>query len=160
MLAARLRFERDGLIEQLAGALAGPQQSGQAALLRRSVAQAIDLFVHRLADPGMPDKPVCDRFRRLGLAQARAGHSLDALRAGYQLATSILLRRLRSAVAEQRLPAGVLGEWLTEVLGYLDVLCEQSVLGYLRAAEPIGRWQERLLDIILHPDRHPAFVHR
>src|SRR4051794_25933445 len=105
MLATRLRFERDGLIEQLVGALAGPQQSGQTALLRRSVAQAVDLFVHRLADPGTPAKPVYDRFRRLGLAQARAGYSLDALRAGYQLATSILWRRLRSAAGELRLPA-------------------------------------------------------
>jgi hypothetical protein len=157
MLATRLRFERDGLIEQLVGALTGPQ-SGQAALLRGSVAQAVDLFVHRLADPSMPGKPVHDRFRRLGLAQARSGHSLEALRADYQLATSILWHRLRSAAGELRLPTSVLGEWLTEVLDYLEVLSEQSVLGYRRAAEQIGQWQERLLDIILDPDRHPAWL--
>jgi hypothetical protein len=158
MLAARLRFERDGLVEQLVGALAGPQQPSQAALLRRSVTQAVDDFVRRLVDPSLPGTSVHDRFRRLGVAQARSGHSLESLQAGYQLATSILWRRLRSAAVELRVPAGVLGEWLTEVLDYLDALAEQSVLGYRRAAEPAGQWQERLLGIILDPDRHPAWL--
>jgi len=158
MLAVRLRFERDGLIDQLAGTLAGPLQLGQSAVLRRSVAQAVDLFLQRLADPGVPVKPVYDRFRRLGVLQARSGRSLDALRGGYQVATSILWRRLRAAATELRLPAGVLGEWLAAVLDYLDSLSEESMLGYRRASERDGQWQPRLLDIILSPDHHPAWL--
>ncbi|HEU5271205.1 MAG TPA: hypothetical protein VFU36_14860, partial [Jatrophihabitans sp.] len=158
MLAVRLSFERDGLVEQLADALAGPLRLGHSAVLRRSVAQAVDLFVRQLADPGVPAKPVYDRFRRLGLLQARSGRSLDALRGGYQLATSILWRRLRAAATELRLPAGMLGEWLAALLDYLDSLSEESVRGYRRAAEPNGQWQTRLLEIILSPDRHPAWL--
>lgn len=173
MLAARLGYERDALIERLIATLAAQQHSppqpqfsagpeypmvSSAVPLRRWLNQAFDLFVCQLADPSTPAHAVHERFRRIGVVHARAGGSLESLRSGYQLATTAVWRCLQSAAAELRLPASVLGVWLAAALEFLDSLCEQSVLGYRQGSRPLRGWRQRLLDTILWPEHHPAWL--
>ncbi len=173
MLAARLGYERESLIERLLAALdaqqqslpgpqfpAGPEYPMMASVvpLRRWVAQAFDLFVCQLADPGTPAQAVQERFRRIGVLHARAGGSLESLRSGFQLATITVWRCLRAAAEELRLPPAVLGSWLAAALEFLDSLCERSVLGYRQGSRPLRGWRQRLLDTVLWPDHHPAWL--
>ena len=127
-------------------------------MLPRALVQAIDFFASWLADPSVSRAGLDGSFRRIGLVQARSGQALDALRGGYQLATSAVWRRLRTAAAELGVPASALGEWAAAALEFLDSLIEQSLLGYRQATESSSREQERLLDTILRPDRHPAWL--
>ena len=173
MLAARLGYERDALIERLLATLADQQQFpphshfpagpeypmvASAVPLRRWLTQAFDLFVCQLTDPGAPAHAVHERFRRIGVVHARAGRSLESLRSGYQLATTAVWRCLQSATTELRLPAGVLGVWLAAAFEFLDSLCERSVLGYRQGSSPLRGWRQRLLDTILWPEHHPAWL--
>ena len=173
MLAARLGYERESLIERLLAALdaqqqspprphfpAGPEYPMAASVvpLRRWLSQAFDLFVCQLADPATPTHAVHERFRRIGVLHARAGGSLESLRSGFQLATTAVWRCLQAAADELRLPPGVLGIWLAAALEFLDSLCERSVLGYRQGSRPLRGWRQRLLDTILWPEHHPAWL--
>ena len=156
--ATALHSRREQLAQQIATAIGEQQPIGRSAAVHRAVGWAIDGFLTLLLDPSAPrDQPEA-RFRRLGRAQARAGASLESLRSGYQLATSIAWRSVWSTAQELRLPAGVAAERAAAAFSYLDSLCEQSVLGYHEHAESSSRWQERLLDTILHPEQHPAWL--
>jgi hypothetical protein len=156
--AAALRNRREQLARQIAVAIGAQPAVGYSTAVYRAAGRAIDHFLLRLFDPTVSRERLDVRFRRLGRAQARAGTSLDSLRGGYQLATSIAWRSVLSAAQEIGLPAGAAAERAAAAFGYLDSLCEQSVLGYQEHAESSGRWQERLLDTILHPEQHPAWL--
>jgi len=156
--ATALRNRREQLAGQIATAIGEQPPIGYCAAVHRAAVWAIDHFLARLFDPSAPRDRLDDRFRRLGRAQARAGINLETLRSGYQLATSIAWRSVWSAAQELRLPAAVAAERAAAAFSYLDSLCEQSVLGYHEHAESSSRWQERLLDTILHPEHHPAWL--
>ncbi|MFL6160653.1 MAG: PucR family transcriptional regulator [Jatrophihabitantaceae bacterium] len=161
VLADTLRARRDQLAEQIVTAVSeqSPRLPGEySPALLQVVTQAIDHFVSAMLDPDPPVDGVYDRFRRIGLAQARVGRSLESLRSDYQLATSIAWKNLRSISLELGLPASLVGEQAVAAFEFLDSLSERSVLGYRQRSEPAGRWRERLLDTILRPDDHPAWL--
>jgi PucR C-terminal helix-turn-helix domain len=155
--AAALYSRREQLAQQITIAIGEQDPIGRSAAVHRAAVRAIDDFLARLFDPSAPRDQLDDRFRRLGRAQAHAGVSLESLRSGYQVATSIAWRSIWSAAQEVRLPAAAAAERAAAAFSYLDSLCEQSVLGYHEHAESSSRWQERLLDTILHPEHHPAW---
>ena len=160
LLADRLRLERELLVEQLLDVLGGPDRppAGFAPVLPRALVQAIDYFASWLADPSVSRAGLDGSFRRIGLVQARSGQALDGLRGAYQLATSTVWRRLQETAVELGVPTSALGDWAAATLEFLDSLIDQSLLGYRQATESSSREQERLLDTILRPDRHPAWL--
>lgn len=160
LLADRLRLEREFLVEQVLGELGGLGQppAGFAPVLPRVLTEAVDFFASWLVDPSAPRNGLDDHFRLIGVVQARSGQALDELRGGYQAATAAVWRRLREVATELGVPASGLGEWAAAAFEFVESLSEQSVHGYRQVAESPVQWHRQLLEAVLCPDRHPAWL--
>lgn len=138
----------------------GPSQAVLAET-QRNVNEALQVFVHRMANPGAAQLgtssvDLFELFRQLGRNEAIAGRRHDTLQAAYRIASRMIMRRLLEWEREYPIPAERVTELSSSIFEFIDRLAELSAEGYANALgdDPdLARQRARLLELLLDARR-------
>lgn len=135
-LVARIATAIQDEVEAYAGPVMGPRRT----LIETTLRAGLQEFIDRVGGKARPSAEVNLRFRNMGHDIAIDGHTLEALRSAFDVATREVWEELHAVALRHSLPVSLLGR-----LG--DALFEQ--VGHLRDEVEIGYrvgWDERDAD--------------
>lgn len=132
---------------------AGPQTGRRHTLILMAVSQAVSQFCAALENRPHSEIDVERLFRQMGHGEAVEGHSLDAMRAAYQIATRESWAFMQQLAATQAMPHTLLAPLTQALFIYMQQLTEQVTVGYLAGSRQSGDDQtaarRKLLDRLL-----------
>jgi len=112
--------------------------------LRAGTREALSQFVERIGAPARLSPARRDVYARLGIVEARAGRSLDALQAAYRVGARVSWRRLSAAARAAGADADAIALLAESLFAYIDEISAASVEGYARAHAAMAGEQQRL----------------
>ncbi|MFT4287916.1 PucR family transcriptional regulator [Nocardioides sp.] len=145
-LAARFRDGAGPLVTQIAHEIqaavpeyAGPANGQRRRLIRMAVAEAVAHFLRTIEGQRSPIGKLDDLFCRMGYGEATDGNDLGPMDTALRLATRAAAGALRTAAAEEKSSAALLGHLEDELVYLIDHLSEQARLGYEMAHRAFDR---------------------
>lgn len=130
-------------------AYAGSATGRRHQLIVAAVHNAADHFVDIVENRAGSGSEVQMQFRQLGSGEAHDGHTLDAMRAAYEVVTRELWSELRSVSSANQLPNEQLVLLGDAILSYLQQLMRQVIAGYNAAHGDAAAAARRKLTLAL-----------
>ncbi|WP_326595746.1 helix-turn-helix domain-containing protein [Streptomyces sp. NBC_01803] len=123
--------------------------------IQACVEQILITFVEQVNDPAASTARRDEMCRRLGRCEALSGHSLDTLRASFQIGARVALRRAKRIGKRYSLSPSLMLSFADALFAYMDELVEVSREGYvaIKAQTELNEQMEnerrRLLRLVL-----------
>ena len=136
-------------IQGQVSAYAGPRSGRRRRLIEQAVTGAVHHFVGIIEGRPGPGHGVDELFRRMGRGEALDGHSLQAMREAYRIATRDAWAELHQFALTQGLTATVLGKFGDELFSYMDHLTDEVSVGYRSGRNALDRDTQRAHEQLL-----------
>jgi PucR C-terminal helix-turn-helix domain len=159
-VADQLRPVLPALVEEMVAEIhasvaeyARPGDGSYAHAVRRGAEEAASQFVDRIADPDASWDQAAAVFRRLGVAEAGEGRSLESLQSALRAGARVALRWLTHASQWMDAPVQTLGLLAEALFVFLDEIAALSAEGYAQAQNQVAgepqRRRRRLVGLVL-----------
>ncbi|WP_170225091.1 helix-turn-helix domain-containing protein [Nocardioides albertanoniae] len=106
-------------------------------VIEQALDEAVTLFIDAMSGAPVRGHSVADVYRHLGSLEGRAGHNLDAMRAGHHIATQESWREMTAIAHELHLPMTMVGYLAESLMDYQCQLLDHAMHGFTEPTAPV-----------------------